>query len=204
MPRRWQWAPAIAAAGRFVVCLHGEPHDLGQGVSRGFISRGSRPLVTAINPNQSGRLELAQWLRSRENPLTPRVMVNRIWAHLFGQGIVRTVDNFGSTGESPANLVLLDHLAPEFMHNGWSVKHAVREMVLSQAYQFSSVSDAKDFATDPDNRLVWRQTSRRLDAEEIRDAMLAAAGNLDLNRPVGSKVADLPTVELRPNGWQAG
>src|SRR6202042_90430 len=124
------------------VCLHGEPHDLGQEVPRGFVTLVPVRSVTGIDPAHSGRLQLAQWLTSNDNPLTPRVMVNRIWSHLFGEGIVRTVDNFGSTGEPPANPALLDHMAMQFMQDGWSVKQMVREMVMSHAYQLSSTSNA--------------------------------------------------------------
>jgi hypothetical protein len=140
---------------------------------------------------------LAEWLRSTQNPLTPRVMVNRIWEHLFGQGIVRTVDNFGTTGEAPANPELLDHLATQFMNHGWSVKYMIREVVLSRAYQLSSFSNPADFSADPDNQLVWRMNSRRLDAEEIRDAMLAAGAKIDLSHPQGSLAAALPVGEVK-------
>ena len=129
-----------------------------------------------MNPKQSGRLELAQWLTSPQNPLTPRVIVNRVWHHLFGQGIVSTVDNFGTTGDPPSNPELLDHLATRFIRDGWSVKRLVRALVLSRAYQLGSKATPKHLAADPANRLVWRHSPRRLDAEEIRDAMLAAAG----------------------------
>jgi hypothetical protein len=124
-------------------------------------------------------------------------MVNRIWAHLFGEGIVRTVDNFGSTGEAPANPELLDHLASQFIAQKWSVKSMVREMVLSHAYQLSSINNPADFMADPGDRLNWRMSSRRLDAEEIRDAMLFASGKLDLSRPQGSLVASLPVQQLK-------
>ncbi len=179
------------------ICLHGEPHDLGQSVPRGFVSVVPVHSVTTPDASHSGRLELAQWLTALDNPLTPRVMVNRIWAHLFGEGIVRTVDNFGTTGESPVNPKLLDHLATDFVRHGWSVKSMVRQMVLSHAYQLSSVNNPKDFSLDPGDRLVWRMPQRRLDAEEIRDAMLAIGGKLDHARQVGSPAAGLPIAELR-------
>jgi hypothetical protein len=179
------------------VCIHGEPHDLGQEVARGFVTLVPVRSVTGIDPSHSGRLQLAQWLTSNDNPLTPRVMVNRIWSHLFGEGIVRTVDNFGSTGEQPANPALLDHLASQFMQDGWSVKQMVREMVMSHAYQLSSGSNPANFAADPDNRLNWRMASRRLDAEELRDGMLAVAGKLDRTAPQGSLAAGLPVAEIR-------
>lgn len=179
------------------VCIHGEPHDLGVVVPRGFVGVVPVPNVSSISPGQSGRLELAAWLTSPENPLTPRVMANRVWAHLFGEGIVRTVDNFGSTGESPANPALLDHLAQSFVNDGWSVKHLVRQMVMSHAYQLSSATSPANFAIDPANRMVWRMSSRRLDAEEIRDGMLAVGGKLDRSPLRGSPAAGLPVVEIR-------
>ncbi len=179
------------------ICLHGEPHDLGQQVPRGFVGLVPVRSVSGVDPARSGRLQLAQWLTSNDNPLTPRVAVNRMWSHLFGEGIVRSVDNFGSTGEAPANPELLDHLAIQFMQDGWSVKQMIREMVLSRSYQLSSATNPANFKADPDNRLVWRMQSRRLDAEQIRDAMLAISGKLDLKAPQGSLAAGLENVEIR-------
>ena len=105
---------------------------------RGFLSAFEVPDAPKINPKQSGRLELAQWLTSAKNPLTPRVMVNRVWQHLFGQGLVSSVDNFGVTGDAPSHPELLDHLAARFIRDGWSVKKLVRTIVLSRAYQLGS------------------------------------------------------------------
>src|SRR5262249_37711621 len=110
--------------------IRGEAEKLGPAVPRGFLSLIHVPNAASINPNQSGRLELAQWLTSTENPLTPRVMVNRVWKHLFGKGLVNSVDNFGVTGDSPSHPELLDHLARQFMEDGWSVKKLVRRLVL--------------------------------------------------------------------------
>ena len=108
------------------------------------------------------------------NPLTPRVIVNRVWYHLFGRGIVSTVDNFGTTGDQPSNPELLDHLATRFIRDGWSIKRLVRAIVLSRAYQLGSKATPKHLVADPANALVWRHSPRRLDAAELRDAMLAA------------------------------
>jgi hypothetical protein len=143
----------------------------------------------AIDARQSGRLQLARWLADSSNPLTARVMVNRIWLHLFGAGIVPSVDNFGATGDKPSHPDLLDHLAGRFVHNGWSVKKLVREIVLSRTYRQASTFDKKAFVRDPENRLLWRVAKRRLEAEAIRDAMLAASGELDVKRPEASLVA---------------
>lgn len=144
-----------------------------------------------VPAEQSGRLELAQWLTSREHPLTARVMANRVWRHLFGAGIVRTVDNFGFSGERPSHPELLDHLAIKFMDGGWSVKALIREIVLSRTYRQASTHRADVFDRDPDNQLLWRANKRRLDAEVIRDSMLAVAGVLDPSRRPGSLVAEL-------------
>lgn len=141
--------------------------------------------------DQSGRQELARWLGSRDHPLTARVMVNRIWRQLFGTGLVRTVDNFGASGEVPSHPALLDALAVQFMQEGWSVKSMVREIVLSRTYRQSAMYRAEAYDQDPDNRLLWRMRPRRLDAEVIRDAMLAVSGNLDRSRRRGSLVAEL-------------
>ena len=137
----------------------------------------------------SGRLELASWIGSRENPLTARVMVNRVWLHLFGRGLVATPDNFGASGQPPDHPELLDALAIRFMDGGWSVKKLIREIVLSRAYQLASSHDPKSFEADPDNTLVWRMSKKRLEAEAIRDAMLCASGRLIAEPPVGSAVA---------------
>ena len=131
----------------------------------------------------SGRLELAHWLTQPDNPLTPRVMVNRIWQHHFGRGIVATPSNFGLRGEPPTHPELLDWLAARFVASGWSIKAIHREILLSQTYQLASDLDAHDAAIDPDDRWLWRFPRQRLDAESIRDAMLAVAGNLDRNPP---------------------
>lgn len=145
-----------------------------------------------IPKEQSGRLELARWLTSRENPLTARVMANRVWRHLFGAGLVRTVDNFGFSGERPSHPELLDYLAVRFMSSGWSVKKLIKEIVMSETYrQSSNEHGTKNAESDPDNRLLSHANKRRLDAEVIRDSMLAVSGMLDTSRRPGSLVAEL-------------
>jgi hypothetical protein len=183
--------------------IRGEAEKLGQSVPRGFLSVLDVPGAPKVNPEQSGRLELAAWLTSPKNPLTPRVMANRVWAHLFGQGLVKTVDNFGTTGDVPSHPELLDHLATRFVDGGWSVKRLVRAIVLSHAYQLSSEESPANVAIDPSNRLLWRHTPRRLEAEEIRDATLVASGNLTASRPDGSPANQLQVRELRNNGPEA-
>ncbi len=141
-------------------------------------------LTPAIPANSSGRLELAQWLTSPQNPLAARVIVNRVWHWLFGRGLVASVDNFGTTGDAPSHPELLDYLAAKFIADSWSVKKLIREIVLSRTYQLAATNDAAALAADPDNTLLWRHSPRRLDAESIRDAMLSASGALDLTPSV--------------------
>jgi hypothetical protein len=148
----------------------------------------SQPPIT----KGSGRLELARWIASPDHPLTARVMVNRLWQYHFGQGIVRTANNFGKLGEPPTHPELLDWLADRFVKEGWSVKAMHRLILLSATYCQSSVSDPEALRRDPDNRLFGRANSRRLQAEELRDALLAVAGKLD-RTPGGPAFADLAT-----------
>jgi hypothetical protein len=166
--------------------IRGEVSDLGDSVPRGYVKVLTFPNSPDVNEKQSGRLQLAAWMTSKNNPLTARVMANRVWYHLFGRGIVPTIDNFGALGEQPSNQALLDFLAVRFMNEGWSVKKLIREIMLSRAYQLSSDHSDANYAADPDNTLVWRMNRRRLDAEAIRDAVLAVSSGLDLQRPLGS------------------
>ena len=163
----------------------------GKLVPRGFPRVIDLGTASKLPADRSGRLELARWLTHADHPLTARVMANRVWRHLFGAGIVRTADNFGLSGERPSHPELLDHLATKFVADGWSVKKLVREIVLSRTYRQASTYDPAAFRTDPENRLLWRTSKRRLDAEAIRDAMLAASGELDPARPTGSLVPRL-------------
>ncbi len=163
------------------VHIRGNPHNLGESAPRGFLQVASVGTVS-FPKDRSGRLELANWIASKENPLTARVIVNRTWHWLFGSGIVRTTDNFGTTGEKPSNPELLDHLANQFVADGWSMKKLVRAIVLSQAYQQSSVGDPKALAADPENRLFGRANRRRMTGEAIRDSILRIAGTLSEER----------------------
>lgn len=171
------------------VLVRGEIDLPAQTVPRGF------PQVIADGPSgirskSSGRLELARWIGSNENPLTARVMVNRIWLHLIGNGIVVSTENFGTTGQMPSHPELLDHLAVRFVESGWSVKSVIREIATSRIYRMASTFDESHHEQDPDNALVWRANPRRLDAEAIRDAMLSISGEIDLERPRASIVAE--------------
>lgn len=160
------------------VHIRGNVHSLGQPVPRGFL-RAVGPAAAPLSDTQSGRRELADWLAASDNPLTARVMVNRVWHWLFGAGLVRTTDNFGSTGEVPSHPELLDHLATQFVRDRWSVKRLVRRIVLSRTYRLAATVDEPTRAADPENRLLARSPRRRLDAECLRDALLAVSGQLE-------------------------
>jgi hypothetical protein len=161
----------------------GDFQSFGDIVPRGFLTAVPTSTSYAIPPDTSGRLQLAEWLTDSENTLTSRVLVNRIWHHLFGKGLVRTVDYFGVHGETPSHPELLDFLAVRMRkQDRWSLKTTVRRMVMSRTYQMASTHNANAAELDPDNRLLWRMPRRRLTAESIRDSMLAASGQLDSGR----------------------
>ena len=166
--------------GDFHVCIRGSVKSPGDSVPRGFLTVAMTEEESGIAEDVSGRVELAHWIASAENPLTARVAVNRIWHHLFGTGIVRTVDNFGSPGELPSHPELLDYLALRFSDEGWSVKSMIRQIMLSRTYRLASDLHAEAEAVDPENRLLARQNRRRLDAEAIYDSLLSLSGRLDL------------------------
>ena len=159
--------------------IGGQPDNLGPEAPRAFLSILSKGEPTPFK-NGSGRLELAEAIADPANPLTARVMVNRIWQHHFGEGLVRSVSNFGRMGERPSHPALLDYLASTFVENGWSMKKLHRAIMLSATYQLSSNHSAEQYAVDPDNRLLWRANRQRLDAESMRDTLLAVSGELDL------------------------
>jgi len=176
LPKAYAVAEGKPADARILV--RGEPQTLGASVPRGFLTiLGGQKLPP--EEKGSGRMELAQWLTDPANPLTARVMVNRIWLWHFGQGIVATPDDFGARGEAPSNPELLDWLASRFLESGWSVKKMHRLIMLSRTYQMASGDDPKNALADPKNAFLWKFNRRRLDAEEIRDALLAVSGNLD-------------------------
>ncbi|MEP7366493.1 MAG: DUF1553 domain-containing protein [Acidobacteriota bacterium] len=160
------------------VHLRGSHWTLGEKVPRHFLSAIPGGTDVTLGPNESGRLELAQWMTSKDHPLTSRVMVNRIWRGHFGRGIVPSVDNFGRLGAAPTNQPLLDWLALRFVEQGWSVKKMHRLMMLSSVYQMSSDVDAKAEEADPEDSLLWRMPRRRLEAEEIRDGIMRVSGEL--------------------------
>jgi hypothetical protein len=174
------------------VHLRGRYDRLGDVVPRGFPKVLAGDAAPPFTTNASGRLELARWIASPDHPLTARVMVNRIWQHHFGEGLVRTPNNYGKLGEPPTHPELLDWLAGEFVQAGWSVKAMHRAIMLSAAYRQSSVPQPETLKADPDNRLFGRMNRRRLEAEAIRDSLLVAAGNLD-RATGGPAVRDLNT-----------
>jgi mono/diheme cytochrome c family protein len=182
------------------VRYRGEAEDMGPKVNRGFLSLVTVPNTPAIPADKSGRLELAQWIANNDNPLTSRVIVNRVWKHLFGRGIVSSVDNFGINGDRPTHAELLDHLAIRFQQNQWSIKSLVREIVRTKTYQLSSEAVPNSISIDPENKWLWRHSPRRLDAEEIRDTTLLIANALELTPPEGSPAKDLKVIELPNNG----
>ena len=175
--------------------IRGNAHNLGGEVPRGFLQVASNGDVAKFTDRESGRRQLGEWLANDANPLTVRVTVNRVWRWLFGAGLVRTTDNFGTVGEKPSHPELLDYLAVQFQRDGWSVKSLLRQMVLSRTYRMSSrttqpiraatATNAADGTTstadiDVENRLLWRMNRRRLEAESIRDTMLVISGKLEL------------------------
>jgi hypothetical protein len=164
------------------VHIRGNHLKLGAVVPRHVPAVLAGPEPPAFDARQSGRLQLARWLVRQDHPLTARVMVNRIWRWHFGQGIVRTTDNFGRLGERPDNQPLLDWLARRFVEGKWSIKAMHRHIMLSSTYQMSAAADARAMELDPENRLHGRANVRRLEAEAIRDALLAVSGALDRTR----------------------
>ena len=154
----------------------GNQYDLGEEVRRRFLTALPGPPEFR---DGSGRLELARVIASADNPLTARVFVNRVWGHMFGEGLVRTPSDFGLRGDRPSHPVLLDFLATEFVADDWSIKRFIRRVAMSRTYRQASVDLEEGRAADPANQLLWRQNRIRLDFEALRDTMLAAAGKLD-------------------------
>jgi hypothetical protein len=157
------------------VTIRGNPYALGDTMPRGLVRVamwGPQPKIPA---GQSGRLQLADWIADARHPLTARVAVNRVWQKLFGEGLVRSVDYFGTRGDTPSHPELLDHLAHRFIKEGWSQKKLIRMLALSRTYRLASGNPP---SKDPENKLLTRMNRQRLDAESIRDAMLVASGRL--------------------------
>jgi hypothetical protein len=182
-PGKYQTPPSY-------LLIRGDPNSPGPQMQPGFLrvaTYGNPPVEMGTSEHTSGRrLALAEWLVSADNPLTARVIVNRIWHHHFGRGIAPTLDNFGKMGEAPTNPELLDWLAVQFMNRGWSIKQMHRLIMTSETYKMASqFEDAESAAKDPQNRLYWRFPMQRLDAEILRDSILAVSGGL--NPEMGGK-----------------
>jgi hypothetical protein len=199
-----------AAIPKAMAVVEGIPGDLevflrGNHLTRGpVVARRFPAILTdrdapALDPKHSGRLELARWLSAASHPLTARVIVNRVWRWHFGRGLVSSVDNFGKLGSRPTHPELLDWLANRLVSHEWSLKRLHKEIMLSQTYQMSSRWDARASAIDPENSLLWRMPRRRLEAEELRDSILAAAGLLE-TRMRGTLLASSPFQDLSAEG----
>jgi hypothetical protein len=191
LPARYPYLQIVGESsriGNLKVHLRGSPYNLGDDVPRRFLSvlepSDSQPFTQG-----SGRKELAD--RIAAHPLTARVIVNRVWQHHFGRGIVGTPSNFGRMGDPPSEPELLEYLAARFIAEGYSIKQLHRDIMLSSTYQSSSELVKANFEEDPDNRLFWRVNRQRLDAETIRDTLLFATGDLDLRVGGPSQELDL-------------
>lgn len=199
------WAMGVRDKGKVENCkinINGNSKKLGASVSRGFPSvLVSDPDSFSIASDSSGRLQLAEWIVSGQHPLTARVLVNRVWQHLFGRGIVNTPDDFGFYGSRPSHPALLDDLAIRFMNEDWSIKNLIKIIVLSRTYQLDSyIEDEELLSVDPDNIFVGRHSRRRLDAETNRDRILQASGDLIAGSTNGSAVDKLDVLLNWPPG----
>ena len=168
------------------IYARGERTQPGEVVQRGIPAFLGASTETSVPRTSSGRLQVADWLVSQDNPLTARVFVNRVWHYLFGRGLVASCDNFGVTGMRPDHPELLDYLAIRFMENGWNIKMLIRDIMLTKTYQLDSTPGAKAAQLDPEDIQLSHQRVRRMDAEAIRDNILAVSGDLDLRVPDGS------------------
>ncbi len=202
--------PAYEAPPNYFL-IRGDPFSPGSPMSPGFLTVATYgdPVTELPRPDgrTSGRrLALAEWIASRDNPLTARVMANRIWHHHFGRGIVRTLDNLGRMGDEPTHPELLDYLAVEFMDRGWSVKEMHRLLMTSEAYQMASAyENADNRAADPENRLLWQYRPQRLEAEALRDAIMTVSGGIDLTvggPPVFPHVPQELLLAARNGYWE--
>ena len=202
--------PAYEAPPNYFL-IRGDPFSPGSEMSPGFLTVATYGDPPTELPRPDGRtsgrrLALAEWIASRDNPLTARVMVNRIWHHHFGRGIVRTLDNLGRMGDAPTHPALLDWLAVEFMDRGWSVKEMHRLLMTSEAYRMASAhEDAGNRAADPDNRLLWQYRPQRLEAEALRDAIMTVSGGIDLTvggPPVFPHVPQELLLAARNGYWE--
>jgi hypothetical protein len=173
----------------------GEVNQPGASIPRGFVKLLDKS-PPKIKRDSSGRMEFANWVANAENPLTARVMANRVWQHLIGEGIVRTPEDFGVTGSRPSHPELLDYLALRLIENKWSIKSLIKEIVISDTYRIGWQVDAIARDKDPENQYLWRSHPQRIQSESLRDSLLWVGGTLDLDRPHGSLVAQAGPLEL--------
>ena len=199
-----------AAIPKAMTVIEGDVGDVevflrGNHLTRGKLAPRHFPTILAgddqpaLSPKQSGRLDLARWLASPQNPLTARVFVNRAWRWHFGRGLVSSVDNFGKLGQLPSHPELLDWLALQFQKDGWSVKALHKRIMLSNAYQMSTRWDEKAAKVDPEDLLLWRMPRKRMEAEAVRDSLLAVSGQLDLATG-GALLTSTPFENLNVTG----
>ena len=191
-------APEIADC---QVCIRGEVQQRGESVPRGFLAVVSDSQTLVKKKDESGRRELADWIARADHPLTSRVIVNRIWQHMLGEGLVKTVDNFGHLGQRPSHPELLDTLAVQFVERGWSTKTLIRQIALSHTYGMSTELNEEAAVSDPDNRLLWRANRKFLPAEALRDAMLQFTGQLDYSQGE-SPVSEMGRLAVDNNNQQ--
>lgn len=177
------------------IFIRGEARSRGEVVPRRFLAITEGKSRQTYPPNQSGRYQLAEDLASKDNPLTARVFVNRVWLHLFGEGIVTTPDDFGVQSDPPSHPELIDYLSAQFMNKGWNVKWLIKEVVMSSVYRQTSETNQRFAQIDPNNRLLWRQNIRRLEFEPLRDSLLAIGGTLD--KSIGGKPFNLQDENSR-------
>ncbi len=185
--------------GDLEVFLRGNHLTRGPRVPRHFPTILAGPSQPALNPKQSGRLDLARWMTDPGNSLTARVIVNRVWRWHFGEGIVRSTDNFGKLGEPPSHPELLDWLATTLIADGWSLKKLHKRIMLSRAYQMSTTWNEAAARLDPENRLLWRVPRRRMEAEVLRDSLLFVSGELDFTMG-GAPMPSEPFENLTATG----
>ena len=199
-PAKYDVAHVISGGGRTMqVYVRGNPSNRGTWAAKGFLqifSEGERPTEQkAAQELKYTRLDLADAIASADNPLTARVIVNRVWQWHFGRGLVGSSSNFGLAGEEPSHPALLDWLTVQFVKNGWSIKWLHRQIISSAAYQASSAQHASNANMDADNRFFWRFNRRRLDVESWRDALLSVSGQLDLS--MGGRTVSLSDAKNR-------
>ena len=177
------------------VHIRGLVDQKGAEVTRGFPQVTGGNLDLNLPPDQSGRLQLANWVVHPQNPLTSRVMVNRLWTWLFGEGLARDPDHIAPSSEKPENVLLIDYLASRWQQEGWSTKKMIRDLVLSSTYRQASRPGEAAMAADPDNRMWMRAEQKTLTAESIRDSILKISGDLD-GRMFGNEIANLPASDF--------